>query len=102
MDAVPALIHLFIAVEFVEPRDSQDLAQLRARHHRKGDVTVAGGIDAKGSRCADVADVSAWPRKLRSVQIRGQLLLLDRKSTRLNSSHTVISYAVFCLKKKKK
>src|SRR5438034_4300909 len=28
--------------------------------------------------------------------------MLDRKSTRLNSSHTVISYAVFCLKKKKK
>src|SRR5947207_4176040 len=27
--------------------------------------------------------------------------LKDRKSTRLNSSHTVISYAVFCLKKKK-
>src|SRR5947207_11287164 len=27
--------------------------------------------------------------------------LEDRKSTRLNSSHTVISYAVFCLKKKK-
>src|SRR2546430_12513904 len=29
-------------------------------------------------------------------------LLLDRKSTRLNSSHSQISYAVFCLKKKKK
>src|SRR2546426_8661477 len=29
-------------------------------------------------------------------------VLLDRKSTRLNSSHLVISYAVFCLKKKKK
>src|ERR1022692_327450 len=28
-------------------------------------------------------------------------LFLDRKSTRLNSSHLVISYAVFCLKKKK-
>src|SRR5256885_10105599 len=28
--------------------------------------------------------------------------LLDRKSTRLNSSHLVISYAVFCLKKKNK
>src|SRR2546426_7500121 len=27
---------------------------------------------------------------------------LDRKSTRLNSSHLVISYAVFCLKKKKR
>src|SRR5256885_7027204 len=31
-----------------------------------------------------------------------QQLLRDRKSTRLNSSHLVISYAVFCLKKKKK
>src|SRR5947207_6987533 len=30
------------------------------------------------------------------------LVTQDRKSTRLNSSHTVISYAVFCLKKKKK
>src|SRR5690606_32788487 len=30
-----------------------------------------------------------------------QPLLLDRKSTRLNSSHVKISYAVFCLKKKK-
>src|SRR5688572_32069237 len=31
----------------------------------------------------------------------GYTLLLDRKSTRLNSSHSQISYAVFCLKKKK-
>src|SRR2546427_1511562 len=30
------------------------------------------------------------------------LHVLDRKSTRLNSSHSQISYAVFCLKKKKK
>src|SRR5258708_19267132 len=30
-----------------------------------------------------------------------QLRSLDRKSTRLNSSHQIISYAVFCLKKKK-
>ena len=29
------------------------------------------------------------------------LIIVDRKSTRLNSSHVVISYAVFCLKKKK-
>src|SRR5258708_39944481 len=28
--------------------------------------------------------------------------ILDRKSTRLNSSHQIISYAVFCLKKKKR
>src|SRR2546427_13146553 len=32
----------------------------------------------------------------------GTKAVLDRKSTRLNSSHSQISYAVFCLKKKKK
>src|SRR5947208_11229126 len=31
----------------------------------------------------------------------GRLVAADRKSTRLNSSHQIISYAVFCLKKKK-
>src|SRR3712207_7181655 len=36
------------------------------------------------------------------VQEDGGLPLRDRKSTRLNSSHANISYAVFCLKKKKK
>src|SRR5438034_5875127 len=36
------------------------------------------------------------------VGVSRQVGFLDRKSTRLNSSHTVISYAVFCLKKKKK
>src|SRR2546426_8986934 len=39
---------------------------------------------------------TAEPRRTASVQSQ------DRKSTRLNSSHLVISYAVFCLKKKKK
>src|SRR2546426_4890435 len=37
-----------------------------------------------------------------SAGVRGVVLKTDRKSTRLNSSHLVISYAVFCLKKKKK
>src|SRR5256885_12271439 len=35
------------------------------------------------------------------VRVAEQDLARDRKSTRLNSSHLVISYAVFCLKKKK-
>src|SRR2546422_4098482 len=35
-------------------------------------------------------------------QIEVDILKSDRKSTRLNSSHGYISYAVFCLKKKKK
>src|SRR2546430_10889055 len=34
--------------------------------------------------------------------LEGDLTKIDRKSTRLNSSHSQISYAVFCLKKKKK
>src|SRR5256885_4485228 len=37
----------------------------------------------------------------REVALHVQFLAGDRKSTRLNSSHLVISYAVFCLKKKK-
>src|SRR5687768_18353729 len=40
-------------------------------------------------------------RKRRSV-VPGDVRFEDRKSTRLNSSHGYISYAVFCLKKKKK
>src|SRR3712207_7385713 len=36
----------------------------------------------------------------RALMSHPKLLLLDRKSTRLNSSHANISYAVFCLKKK--
>src|SRR2546430_10284527 len=38
-----------------------------------------------------------WPRL-----IIDELIRVDRKSTRLNSSHSQISYAVFCLKKKTK
>src|SRR2546427_7829076 len=37
-----------------------------------------------------------------SVDATPLFVTLDRKSTRLNSSHSQISYAVFCLKKKKK
>src|SRR5256885_16591923 len=36
------------------------------------------------------------------VHLGKSTIQIDRKSTRLNSSHLVISYAVFCLKKKKK
>src|SRR2546426_4893618 len=35
-------------------------------------------------------------------EMEQRVVTIDRKSTRLNSSHLVISYAVFCLKKKKK
>src|SRR3712207_7500657 len=47
-----------------------------------------------GSR---VTSVTRFP----STEAMQQLVEIDRKSTRLNSSHANISYAVFCLKKKK-
>src|SRR5699024_11367138 len=40
-------------------------------------------------------------KTLREIHFRQPVFLRDRKSTRLNSSHVSISYAVFCLKKKK-
>src|SRR5690554_6999444 len=41
-------------------------------------------------------------RDIRHIVVNSEEDALDRKSTRLNSSHVRISYAVFCLKKKKK
>src|SRR5690606_39619020 len=49
-------------------------------------------------------DLSFAPRRFAcepAVELAEKLGELDRKSTRLNSSHVKISYAVFCLKKKK-
>src|SRR2546426_8376819 len=52
---------------------------------------------------AEFAHPRGWPAKPSDAAQRiEKAFVLDRKSTRLNSSHLVISYAVFCLKKKKK
>src|SRR2546429_4510631 len=45
---------------------------------------------------------SAWMRLAKRYWVWRLYHFIDRKSTRLNSSHGYISYAVFCLKKKKK
>src|SRR2546430_5043952 len=51
--------------------------------------------------CAD--ELREWAPRLSERRQTGRRLVdVDRKSTRLNSSHSQISYAVFCLKKKKK
>src|SRR5256885_11305684 len=50
-----------------------------------------------------IGDYRGWkPVEGREEQLVPRSTELDRKSTRLNSSHLVISYAVFCLKKKNK
>src|SRR5256886_10910499 len=58
------------------------------------------GIDVAG--VAVRADVKAGGFRQNQRDRRRGVRNLDRKSTRLNSSHSQISYAVFCLKKKKK
>src|SRR5437588_9374919 len=65
-------------------------------HHRRGaDAwTAVTEADHPPDARDDATGVGARRRRHRPGR--------DRKSTRLNSSHTVISYAVFCLKKKKK
>src|SRR3712207_7875602 len=64
----------------------------------------AGALPASGHLARDSAHGAAPPRgERRDRPPPGQRHLRgDRKSTRLNSSHANISYAVFCLKKKKK
>src|SRR6266542_4964554 len=52
--------------------------------------------------CGDLLEVQHDVDALRTRSAAAWMHLLDRKSTRLNSSHGSKSYAVFCLKKKKK
>src|SRR2546430_9078091 len=64
------------------------------------------GIEGDGGRGVEVVTSALIPEPGRSVPGApvGQAeigVIGDRKSTRLNSSHSQISYAVFCLKKKK-
>src|SRR5260221_1990017 len=53
------------------------------------------------ARAANPSSLTADAEKDAQVEAaKARVTAVDRKSTRLNSSHTVISYAVFCLKKK--
>src|SRR2546426_11594407 len=52
--------------------------------------------------CEGSMHLQSYDRRIISPAAARKFVHRDRKSTRLNSSHLVISYAVFCLKKKKK
>src|SRR5438034_8803621 len=77
---------------------SQQVARDRGdRVHRAVQEEVAERDGAERCRVVLEAERAGEQHRWKAPGLR-----LDRKSTRLNSSHTVISYAVFCLKKKKK
>src|SRR3989442_11023988 len=65
----------------------------------RGYVTDSSGTPIAGARVIAV-NVSTSAQREVATQNNG-FYTIDRKSTRLNSSHVRISYAVFCLKKKK-
>src|SRR2546426_2734544 len=69
-------------------------SQLRDKNVRHAGISREGDTVVIRFRDAETREKA---RKIIAEQIPD----LDRKSTRLNSSHLVISYAVFCLKKKK-
>src|SRR2546430_11227166 len=72
-------------------RSRRQASQGRRRLDEPVCVPCAAGCGLRGIRGDQVVPLN--PRRLAVYQ--------DRKSTRLNSSHSQISYAVFCLKKKK-
>src|SRR2546427_2065033 len=76
-----------LTLDFAAPERAAEQAAEFARRHPVAGVV---GVDD------DTAVVAA------AIAGRLELTGKDRKSTRLNSSHSQISYAVFCLKKKKK
>src|SRR5205807_9308415 len=59
--------------------------------------TMSAALEARTTEL--ISQVTAGDRTVVAFRMHGRQ---DRKSTRLNSSHLVISYAVFCLKKKTK
>src|SRR5205085_12260108 len=88
----PRVLHSF------PTRRSSDLHCFR----RRG---LAGGRDRPRTDALQRSNLparTATERDTDPIRHRRHLHYQDRKSTRLNSSHSQISYAVFCLKKKKK
>src|SRR3712207_7546630 len=74
---------------------NQKTGTLKSELHGSGAVAFS----PDGTTMAAGAGTSVRLWDMRTWQVRH---VIDRKSTRLNSSHANISYAVFCLKKKKK
>src|SRR5690625_7129312 len=74
------------------------------KHHLKNGVTISDIDNTYIGPDVDIEqDAYIYPGTTitGNSSIKSDTVIGDRKSTRLNSSHVAISYAVFCLKKKK-
>src|SRR5438034_4765294 len=94
-----AALHARVA-RHATPRDGLDRRALTVRDAAEADLAQITAIWNHEVLWTD-ATTDTEPRNARAEREWFERNP-DRKSTRLNSSHTVISYAVFCLKKKKK
>src|SRR3712207_7139299 len=81
-------------------RRSSDLGVRSTQHYSHVRNTTGWSVPEASPAVSDSVGYPVQPIPSRAVPNLGRSL--DRKSTRLNSSHANISYAVFCLKKKKK
>src|SRR5207244_13501690 len=77
------------------------VAAAARRPGRRAVADRAPRAERREARARRAGHADAEPRAAPR-DARGAVRRADRKSTRLNSSHQIISYAVFCLKKKKK
>src|SRR3712207_6989097 len=85
-----------------DPADPSLVERARAAREALGDSVYVLGHHYQRDEVIQFADVRGDSFKLaRDAAANGAPYVVDRKSTRLNSSHVNISYAVFCLKKKK-
>src|SRR5438445_6496113 len=72
------------------------------RHLMMAEYSVAGEVTPSlGDSALTLQRIPPTLWRAHDRRVSHHVLLRDRKSTRLNSSHANISYAVFCLKKKK-
>src|SRR5690242_21559476 len=84
---------LFRSRRQVEAQDARAAADDQLQLRRFVELQAQGDAEALAQRPGDQARARGRPDQREGRQV-------DRKSTRLNSSHMSISYAVFCLKKK--